>query len=93
VYENLCAGQIEGFGFVPGQWNGSYGTAKVCAYSSHVPGSGLRPIAPGASVEDTLHINGQTYAGLWRFQFDIRDADGDQLPLEQRVSEPFEVVR
>ena len=93
VYENLCAGQIEGFGFVPGEWNGSYGSGRACIYSGHIPGPGFRPIAPGSSVEDTLHINGEAYAGRWRFQFDIYDSDGDLLPLEQRVSEPFEVVR
>lgn len=94
VYENMCAGQIEGFGFVPGQWNGSYGTGRAClSHSNHIPGPNYRPIAPGASVEDTLHINGQSYAGLWRFQFYIHDAEGDLLPLEQRVSEPFEVLK
>ena len=94
VYENLCAGQIEGFGFVPGQWNGSYGTGRACfSQSNRIPGLNFRPIPPGTSVDDTLHINGQAYAGLWRFQFDIHDAEGDLLPLEYRVSQPFEVHR
>jgi hypothetical protein len=93
VYENVCAGQIEGFGFVPGEWNGSYGSGRACVYSSRIPGRGFRAIAAGASVEDTLHINGEAYTGLWRFHFDIYDADGDLLPLEQRVSAPFEIVR
>ncbi len=94
VYENLCAGQIEGFGFVPGEWNGSYGTGRAClAPGGPTSGPNYRPIGPGSTVEDTLHINGEAYAGLWRFQFDIRDGEGDVLPLEQRVSEPFEVLR
>ena len=94
VYENMCAGQIEGFGFVPGEWNGSYGTGRACfAQSNRIPGENFRPIQPGASVEDTLHINVQAYAGLWRFQFNIHDAEGDLLPLEQRVSQPFQVLR
>jgi hypothetical protein len=25
IYENLCAGEIEGFGYVPGEWNASFG--------------------------------------------------------------------
>jgi hypothetical protein len=32
-------------------------------------------------------------AGQWRFDVDLRDGEGDVLPLAQRVSEPFEVIR
>jgi hypothetical protein len=94
LYENLCGGQLEGFGFVPGEWNGSYGYGRVCMYDSRENGtSGLRPIQPGASVLDTFYVNDQAYAGSWRFNFDLQDRDGDLLPLERRVSQPFEVVR
>jgi hypothetical protein len=94
IYENLCAGEIEGFGYVPGEWNASFGTSRFCYdYDPRIPGPNYRAIPPGASVLDTLSINGQAYAGQWRFQFDLRDADGDLLPLDQRVSAPFLVVR
>lgn len=94
VYENLCGGQLEGFGFIPGEWNGSYGFARVCLYDRGEHGTpGLRGIQPGASVLDTFYVNDQSYAGSWRFNFDLEDRDGDLLPLEHRVSQPFEVVR
>jgi hypothetical protein len=94
IYENLCAGQIEGFGYVPGEWNGSFGTARVCYdYDDRILGPNYRAISPGASVEDTLSINGEAYAGQWRFQFDLRDSEADLLPLDQRVSAPFLVAR
>jgi hypothetical protein len=94
VYENLCGGLLEGYGYVPGEWNGSYGTARVCYESSdRIPGPNFRPISPGSSVDITLPINDSAYAGQWRFNVDLRDAEGDVLPLAQRASEPFEVIR
>ncbi len=92
VYENLCDGGIEGFGFVPGEWNASYGVGRVCLLAGGQHG-GLRAISPGESVLDTFSVNSQAYAGSWRFYFDLQDRDGDLLPLDQRVSEPFTVIR
>ena len=91
VYENLCDGGIEGFGFVPGEWNASYGVGRAGMLAA---GHGaLRAISPGESVLDTFSVNSQAYAGSWRFYFDLQDRDGDLLPLDQRVSEPFTVIR
>lgn len=42
---------------------------------------------------DTFYVNSLAYAGRWRFNFDLQDRDGDLLPLEQRVSQPFTVIR
>ena len=93
VYENLCAGQLEGYGFVPGEWNGSYGFGRACFAGADMGTAGLRPIGPGASVLDTFYVNSLAYAGSWRFNFDLQDRDGDLLPLERRVSQPFLVTR
>jgi hypothetical protein len=92
VYENLCDGGIEGLQF--GAWNGSYGVNRACPYAAGQDSwSGLRPIDPGMSVLDTFFVNHQAYAGQWRFKFDLQDRDGDLLPLDQRVSQPFTVIR
>lgn len=93
VYENRCDGSLEGFGFIPGQWNGSYGSARVCLFDAgQAPtGPGFLAIAPGASVVDTFFVNSQAYAGQWRVRLDLRDADNDPLPLARRVSAAFTV--
>jgi hypothetical protein len=94
VYENLCDGGLEGFGFIPGKWNGSYGFGRACIYDLREERTpSLRPIQPGASVLDTFYVNAQSYAGSWRFNFDLQDRDSDLLPLERRVSQSFAVVR
>jgi hypothetical protein len=94
VYENLCAGWLEGFGYVPGEWNGSFGYGRACAYTGgEERAPGLRPIDPGKSVVDTFFVNDMAYAGQWRFNFDLRDRDGDLLPMDRRVSQAFTVIR
>jgi hypothetical protein len=83
IYEHRCAGKIVGFG----EWGGA-----CWSLSDRIPGPNYRPIPSGSSVEDTLYINALASAGQWRFQFDLRDAEGDLLPLAERVSPPFVVV-
>jgi hypothetical protein len=93
VYESLCDGGLEGFGYVPGQWNLSFGVARACPLGGSYPTGSLRSIESGASVLETFHVNSQSYAGSWRFYFHLQDREGDLLPLQQRVSQPFTVIR
>ena len=94
VYENLCGGELEGFGYVPGEWNASYGFARACLAGGGPPKAPyLRPIEPGSSVVDTFYVNDLAYFGSWRFNFDLQDGDGDLLPRARRISEPFQVSR
>ena len=91
IYESLCGGQIEGWGYVPGKWNGSYGSGRGCDLESLTLKRNYRAIQPGATVLDTFYINSRAYAGQWRFNFVLQDPNGDLLPLEKRVSQAFTV--
>ena len=95
VFENLCAGELEGYGFVPGEWNGSYGEARVCYVDPGVPpdGWGYRSIPPASSVVDTFFVNSQAYEGQWRVRLDLRDIENDSLPLNRQMTPAFRVDR
>lgn len=93
IFENLCAGELEGYGFVPGEWNASYGAARICLDDPGVPpeGWGFRRIMPGGSAVDTFFVNSEAYEGKWRVQLDLRDAENDSLPLSLRITQTFRV--
>lgn len=91
VYDDHCAGGLEGFEFLH-EWNGSYGFGRAClwpepdAWRTHSVA-----IPPGATHVDTLYVNGQAYSGTWRVALSLRDGAGDALPAAQRVSNTFRV--
>jgi hypothetical protein len=93
VFRDLCSGHIEGRRAPDDEWNGSFGSGRACALPAGIPPPAPQRIEPGETVSDTLPINGNSYAGEWRFQYYLRDADGDLLPLDERISNVFRVVR
>ncbi len=93
IFRDPCAGKIEGRRTASAPWNGSYGSGRACALTGGQEYPKPVQIGPGESMSDTLHINSLAYEGEWRFQFQLFDARGKLLPLEQRVSNIFQVVR
>lgn len=93
IFRDPCAGHIEGRRTPNDPWNGSYGSGRACALTGGQEYPKPVRIGPGESMSDTLHINSLAYEGEWRFQFQLFDARGKLLPLEQRVSNVFQVVR
>jgi hypothetical protein len=93
IFRDLCSGQIEGRRSPADDWNGSYGSGRACALLAGVRYPEPQRIAPGETVSDTLPINADAYTGEWRFQYFLYDEAGQLLPLEQRISNVFRVLR
>ena len=89
IYRDPCAGNIEGRRTPDDAWNGSYGSGRACALTGGQEYPKPVRIGPGENMPDTLHINALAYEGEWRFHFQLFDARGKLLPLEQRVSNIF----
>jgi len=75
VYENLCGGALEGYGYVPGEWNGSYGYGRACPLGCALSGrarvcsihfglTARRMPAPGASTSTFVTATRTSYR--WR---------------------------
>ena len=94
VYLDVCSGGIEGFYDAVGDWNGSYGMARICApfATREDVVEHMRRIEPSRSVVDTLHVNAYAYEGRWRVYYNVLDSEGGRLPDGRVTSNEFGVV-
>lgn len=89
VYLDLCVGVMEGNDGRRG-WSASDGVGRACRTPS---ARHTRRIGPGETAHDTWHMGPFTYRGRWRIQLGLRDSTGGLLPLAERTSNEFTVVR
>ncbi|MGH7700041.1 MAG: hypothetical protein ACREMJ_05930 [Gemmatimonadales bacterium] len=90
-WHGACSGHLERRPRPEADWQ--WATGHACILILGFDPSPLR-ISPGETVSDSLKVRSprDAYSGEWRFRYVIEDADGDVLPLPQRISNVFVVV-
>jgi hypothetical protein len=91
IVNDKCGGELVGLHPDLG-WNATLGEVRFCLAGPEAerrpPG---RVIAPGATASDTFFVSSCAYSGRWRIELALRDLEGELLPLEERVSNHFQV--
>ena len=91
VFEDLCAGGIEGRRSPEEEWSGSFGMARGCLLSmgtEDTTGS-MRPLPVGALSFDTFSVNPLAYDGEWRAWIRVLEKSGEVLRQTPFVSPVF----
>lgn len=91
IFSDPCLVSIERRRTPADVWN--YGAIRGCMLPAGRAQRRTVRIGPGERLADSLQIHtAHEYEGEWRFHFQLLDARGKALPLEQRVSNVFQVV-
>ena len=100
LYDDHCAGELQGFG-TSAKWNASDGVSRGCGAFTMAPPPGWKmpgwrersvAIQPDGAHVDSFLVGQSAYPGTWRVELWLRNERGQLLREDQRISNLFKVV-